>query len=103
MLGSFVSESCLLRLQFASELYDSVTDALLSYPERELSFVALAVQAHAYPLQSMSEQVSGYQDKTLLEVTVFKTEALALYRHIQQNLPQADLQVQLMPLLPLEA
>ena len=57
------------------------------------------MQAHTYPLESITEQVSGYQNKTLLEVTVHSTEAQAIYRHLHQSLPQASFQVQLMPLL----
>ncbi|BBP47007.1 hypothetical protein THMIRHAS_23800 [Thiosulfatimonas sediminis] len=94
-----IFEHCLFRLQFDSELYDNVTDALLSYPQRELTFVALPVQAHTYPLESITEQVSGYKSKTLLEVTVHCNEARAIYQHLRGLLPNAALQLQLMPLL----
>lgn len=92
-------EQCIFRLQFDSEIYDSVTDALLSYPQRELTFVALPVQAHTYPLENITEQVSGYKNKTLLEVTVNCDEAESIYQHLRAELPSAALQVQLMPLL----
>lgn len=92
-------EQCIFRLQFDSEIYDSVTDALLSYSQRDLIFVALPVQAHTYPLENITEQVSGYKDKTILEVTVQCEEARSIYQHLRAELPSAALQVQLMPLL----
>jgi len=92
-------EQCIFRLQFDSDIYDSVTDALLSYAHRELTFVALPVQAHTYPLENITEQVSGYKDKTLLEVTIECDEAQAIYQHLRSELPSANLQLQLMPLL----
>lgn len=95
-------EKCILRLQFDSSLYDSVTDAVLSYPQQKLTFIALPVQAHTYPLEHISEQVSGYKNKTLLEVTVSCEEAKPIWQHIREQIPQAGLQVQLMPLIELD-
>ncbi|MBO1923343.1 MULTISPECIES: DUF3240 family protein [Thiomicrorhabdus] len=92
-------KQCILRLQFDSELYDSVTDALLSYPQEQLTFVALPVQAHTYPLENISEQVSGYKNKTMLEVTVDCEQSKSIYLHIREQLPRGGIQVQLMPLL----
>lgn len=95
-------QNCILRLVFSHGLYDEMTDVLLSFPERELAFVSLDIQAHMQPLESISEQVSGFKRKKMIEVTTEQGEAKRLHQHITQNLPQANFQAQLLPLLALE-
>lgn len=95
-------QDCILRLVFSHGLYDEMTDVLLSFPERELSFISLEIQAHMQPLESITEQVSGFKRKKMVEVTIEQSEVKRLHQHIIQNLPQANIQIQLLPLLALD-
>lgn len=95
-------QDCILRLVFSHGLYDEMTDVLLSFPERELTFVSLDIQAHTHPLESITEQVSGFKLKKMVEVTIEQNSAKRLQQHIIQNLPQANIQIQLLPLLALD-
>lgn len=95
-------QDCILRLVFSYGLYDEMTDVLLSFPERELSFISLEIQAHMQPLESITEQVSGFKRKKMVEVTIEQSEVKRLHQHIIQNLPQANIQIQLLPLLALD-
>jgi len=99
--GNSLSNS-LLKLVFDHALYDEMTDVLLSFPERELSFMSLDVQAHMQPLENITEQVSGFKRKKMIEINTHQDEARHLYRYITENLPQAKLQAQLIPLLSLD-
>lgn len=100
-----MSQSCILKLVFGNDLYDEMTDALLSFPERELAFLSVKVQStqetpvHA---QSITEQVSGFKRQRLIEITVNQDEAKRLIQHIKLSLPQAEVQAQLIPLLSLD-
>ncbi len=94
-------QDCILRLIFSHGLYDEMTDVLLSFPERQLAFVSLDIQAHMQPLESISEQVSGFKRKKMVEVTIEQEVAKRLHQYIIQNLPQANFQAQLLPLLSL--
>ncbi len=95
-------QDCILRLVFSHGIYDEMTDVLLSFPGRELAFVSLDIQAHMQPLESITEQVSGFKRKKMVEVTIDQDEAKRLHQHITQNLPQANFQAQLLPLLALD-
>ncbi|NPA71958.1 MAG: DUF3240 domain-containing protein [Gammaproteobacteria bacterium] len=100
-----LSNNCILRLIFNSNLYDEVTDALLGFPERELSFLSVEVQSHssatAHNAQSITEQVSGFKVMRMIEVTTDAEEAKRLNQHLMEQLPQASIQAQLLPLLTL--
>lgn len=95
-------QDCILRLVFSHGLYDEMTDVLLNFPERELAFVSLDIQAHMQPLENISEQVSGFKHKKMVEVTIEQEKAKRLHQHIVQNLPQANFQAQVLPLLALD-
>ena len=83
-------QDCIFRLIFSHELYDEMTDVLLSFPERELAFVSLDIQAHMHPLESITEQVSGFKCNKMVEVTIEQGEAKRLHQHIVQSLPQVN-------------
>ncbi|WP_019557407.1 DUF3240 family protein [Thiomicrorhabdus arctica] len=95
-------KDCILRLIFSHELYDEMTDVLFSFPERELEFMSLDIQAHMQSLESITEQVSGFKRRKMVEVTIEQGEAKRLHRHITQSLPQVKFQAQLLPLLTLD-
>ncbi len=101
-----MSQSCILKLVFGNYLYDEMTDALLSFPERELAFLSVKVQSHTQETpvhaQSITEQVSGFKRQRLIEITVNQDEAKRLIQHIKLSLPQAEVQAQLIPLLSLD-
>ncbi|GEM_PF-1377987 len=96
------TSDCILKLIFDQQLYDEMTDVLLSFPERSLEFLSLEVQAHMQPLENITEEVSGFKRKKMIEVNTQVDEAKRLYRYILDNFPQAQLQAQLLPLLSLE-
>jgi len=92
-------QTCILRLIFDENLYDEITDCLLTFPHRELEFMGFAVQAHTHSLEDISEKVSGFKQKRLLEITTNEHEAENIYHYLQQSLAQAYFEVQLYPLL----
>ncbi len=96
------SSDCILKLIFDQQLYDEMTDVLLSFPERSLEFLSLDVQAHMQPLENITEEVSGFKRKKMIEVNTQADEAKRLYHYIVGKLPSAQLQAQLLPLLLLE-
>jgi len=96
------SSDCILKLIFDQQLYDEMTDVLLSFPERSLEFLSLDVQAHMQPLENITEEVSGFKRKKIIEVNTQVDEAKRLYRYIVDTLPNTNLQAQLLPLLSLE-
>ena len=96
------TSDCILKLIFDQQLYDEMTDVLLSFPERSLEFLSLEVQAHMQPLENITEEVSGFKRKKIIEVNTQVDEAKRLYRYIVDSLPNAQLQAQLLPLLSLE-
>ncbi|GKT11068.1 MAG: hypothetical protein ISEC1_P0031 [Thiomicrorhabdus sp.] len=96
------SSDCILKLIFDQQLYDEMTDVLLSFPERPLEFLSLDVQAHMQPLENITEEVSGFKRKKMIEVNTESDEAKRLYRYIIDTLPSVQLYAQLLPLLLLE-
>ncbi len=95
-------ENCILKLIFDLPLYDEMTDVLLSFPGRHLEFISLDSQAHMQPLENITEQVSGFKRKKIIEVNTSVAEAKQLHRYILDALPSAHLQAQLLPLLSLD-
>ncbi len=93
---------CILKLIFDTPLYDEMTDVLLAFPERPLEFLSLDVQAHMQPLENITEEVSGFKRKKIIEVNTQEEEAKRLYQYIIQALPNSRIEGQLLPLLPLE-
>ncbi|MBF6058751.1 MULTISPECIES: DUF3240 family protein [Thiomicrorhabdus] len=83
-------QACVLRLSFKSELYDEMTDALLGFPHRRLSFWGTGIQMHHEQLQAITEQVSGYQRQSVIEVKTDLQEAEVLYRHLYEAVSGFD-------------
>jgi len=94
--------NCILRLLFDQPLYDEMTDVLLAFPDRPLEFVSLDVQAHMQPLENITEEVSGFKRKKVIEVNTDSGEAKRLYRYIVESLPSSRIEGQLLPLLALD-
>jgi len=92
-------QPCILKLILDDELYDEMTDCLLIFPQRELEFMGFSVQAHTQTLEDISEQVSGYKQKMVIEITTNDSEAENIYQHLRSNLTEAKFEVQLFPLL----
>ena len=100
---TFNSKSdCILKLIFDQQLYDEMTDVLLAFPGRPLEFLSLDVQAHMQPLESITEEVSGFKRKKIIEVNTHAAEAKQLYRYIIEALPTSNIEGQLLPLLVLD-
>jgi len=93
--------SCILKLIFDNELYDEITDSLLAFPQRELEFLGFAVQAHTQSLEDIREQVSGFKQKMVIEISTQETEAKQIYQYLKENLSLASFQGQLLPILKL--
>jgi len=93
---------CVLKLIFDQQLYDEMTDVLLAFPERPLEFLSLDVQAHMQPLENITEEVSGFKRKKIIEVNTQAEEARRLYRYILEALPSSRIEGQLLPLLALD-
>ncbi len=92
-------QACILKLILDNELYDAITDSLLTFPHRTLDFVGHSVQAHTQSLNDLSEQVSGFKQKMVIEINTTATEAGDICRFIQKVLPQAEFDTQLFPLM----
>ena len=92
---------CILKLLFDQPVYDEMTDILLAFPDRALEFISLDVQAHMQPLENITEEVSGFKRKKIIEVNTNTEEAKRLYRYIVESLPNSRIEGQLLPLLPL--
>jgi hypothetical protein len=92
-------KKCILKLLFENDLYDEITDCLLSFPERELEFMGYEVQSHTKSLDDIREQVSGFKLNMVIEITTDENEAKSIYRYLKQALPQAQFEGQLIPLL----
>ncbi len=95
-------QKCILRLITDNELYDSITDCLLTFPDRELEFMGFSIQAHTRMLGDISEQVSGFKQKMLIEITTHSDEARLIYQHVKSTLTEASFETQLYPLLELD-
>lgn len=94
--------NCILKLIFDQPLYDEMTDVLLAFPDRPLEFISLDVQAHMQPLENITEEVSGFKRKKIIEVNTHVGEAKRLYRYIVESLPNSRIEGQLLPLLALD-
>ena len=101
-----MSQSCILKLVFDDNLYPEMTDALLGFPERELTFLSLHVQGHSQAtpehVQSITEQVSGFKRQRLIEVILSQDEARRVKQHIKMTLPQVNFSAHLVALLSLD-
>ncbi|MCF6254003.1 MAG: DUF3240 family protein [Thiomicrorhabdus sp.] len=95
-------QGCILKLIFDQQLYDEMTDVLLAFPERPLEFLSLDVQAHMQPLENITEEVSGFKRKKIIEVNTQAEEGRQLYRYIIDALPSSHIEGQLLPLLALD-
>ncbi|WP_198263727.1 DUF3240 family protein [sulfur-oxidizing endosymbiont of Gigantopelta aegis] len=94
-------QRCILKLILTNELYDEMTDTLLTFPTRELEFLGVSVQAHTKMLADISEQVSGFKQKMVIEITTDEHEAKAIFQFLKNNLTEASFEGQLFPLLEL--
>ena len=90
---------CILKLILDTDLYDEMTDSLLSFPDRELEFFGLSVQAHTQSLDDISEQVSGFKQKMVIEITTNENEAVKIVNYVKETLTEAHFEGQLFPLL----
>jgi hypothetical protein len=101
-----MSSKCILKLIFNQDLYDEMTDAILSFPPRELAFLSMQIQVHSQATpehaQSITEQVSGFKRQRLIEITLLQDEAQQVFKYISESLPQASFEAQLVPLLSLD-
>ncbi len=95
-------QKCILKLIFDNDLYDEMTDCLLSFPSRELEFMGSAVQAHTKSLEDISEQVSGFKQKMVIEISTEENEARHIYQYLKETLSKAPFEGQLFPLLNFE-
>ena len=95
-------QACILKLILDDDLYDEMTDSLLSFPDRELEFMGFSVQAHTQSLEDISEQVSGFKQKMVIEITTDVNEAGKIYQYIKETLTEAHFEGQLFPLLNFE-
>jgi len=93
---------CILKLIFDQQIYDEITDVLLAFPERPLEFLSMDVQAHMQPLENITEEVSGFKRKKIIEVNTQADEAKRLYRYILNALPSSNIEGQLLPLMALD-
>jgi hypothetical protein len=94
-------QRCILKLILTNELYDEMTDTLLTFPDRKLEFLGISVQAHTQALSDISEQVSGFKQKMVIEITTDEHEAKEIFQFLKKNLPEARFEGQLFPLLKL--
>ncbi len=94
-------QKCILRLILETGLYDEMTDCLLTFPDRELEFMGLSVQAHTRDLGEISEQVSGFKQKMMIEINTNSEESVGILRHIKNQLTEARFESQLIHLLDL--
>ena len=96
-------QMCILKLIFNNDLYDEITDSLLAFPQRELEFMGFSVQAHTQSLDDISEQVSGFKQKMVIEINTDENEAGKIYHYLKKTLSQASFEGQLFPLLNFDA
>ncbi|MCU7938632.1 MAG: DUF3240 family protein [gamma proteobacterium symbiont of Bathyaustriella thionipta] len=92
-------KKCILKLILDEDLYDEMTDSLQTFPRRELEFMGFSVQAHTQSLENISEQVSGFKQKMLIEITTDENEAGEIYQYVKESLSEAVFEVQLSPLM----
>lgn len=92
-------QMCILKLILDNELYDEMTDCLLSFPDRELEFMGFSVQAHTQSLDEISEQVSGFKQKMVIEITTNEMEAKKIHSYVKKILTEAYFEGQLFPML----
>lgn len=95
-------KKCILKLILDNDLYDEMTDSLLSFPARELEFMGFSVQAHMQTLEDISEQVSGFKQKMVIEITTHEIEARQIALYLKKTLAEAHFEGQLFPLLDFE-
>jgi len=92
-------QKCILKLILDEGLYDEMTDSLLTFPHRELEFMGFSVQAHSQSLQDIREQVSGFKQKMVIEITTDEKEAGEIYLYVKETLTEASFEAQLFPML----
>ena len=89
---------CLMCLRIQAQAYDLMAELLLSYPERELNFVAKPLQIHHAELSTMSEKVSGFQNGYELQIKTNMQEAQQIDAYLQ-NTSHVQYELMLRPLL----
>lgn len=92
-------QKCILKLILDNDLYDAMTDTLLTFPARELEFMGHSVQAHTQSLSDISEQVSGFKQKMVIEITTDTDEAKEIYHYVKATLTEASFEGQLFSML----
>ncbi len=92
-------QKCILKLILDNDLYDAMTDTLLIFPARELEFMGHSVQAHTRSLSDINEQVSGFKQKMVIEITTDTDEAREIYKFVKEILTEASFEGQLFSLL----
>lgn len=95
-------QQCILKLILDEDLYNEMTDSLLSFPGRELEFMGFSVQAHTQTLEDICEQVSGFKQKMIIEITTDENEAVKIAQYVKETLADAHFEGQLFPLLNFE-
>jgi len=92
---------CLMRLRFAEAFYDTFTDLLLAYTEKSLDFVALPINRHHSQLQTMNEQVSGYQVGFEIQLKLSLAEVEALDQFLLAAVSRNSYELLVSPLMEL--
>jgi len=96
---------CLLKFIVDERLSDAMSDALLAFPEHDLKLTSYLVQTHhqgSAKKVDIREQVSGFKQQVMFEVTLSQTESQSVYRYIKTTLPHVEFESQLLPLMILE-
>ncbi|MBN2866631.1 MAG: DUF3240 family protein [Thiotrichales bacterium] len=99
-------QRCLLKFIVDENLNDAFTDTLLAYPEHDLQLTSYLVQTHHQGLElnaDIRELVSGFKQKVMFEITLGEGECQSIHKYVKAELPHAEFQAQLLPLLSLEA
>jgi len=97
-----MKQPAILKLNFSHDLYDDMTDSLLAFPGGELDFMAYSVQAHGRKLENISEQVSGFKQKMVIEINTEQNQAEQIYHHLKESMSSASFNYQLYPLIALD-
>lgn len=95
------SRNSCLKLVLPKSLEEQVVDLLLGHPEWVGGFVTQHADGHGAPgsIASPAEQVRGRAERTVMEILVDADHARELVRHLQSELPNADIAWWLLPVL----
>ncbi|MEA3404468.1 MAG: DUF3240 family protein [Pseudomonadota bacterium] len=94
-------QTCLLKFIVDESLNDLMSDVLLAYPEHGLKLTSYLVQTHHQGLAEKAdirEQVSGFKQQVVFEITLNEDESQAVYQYVEQALPYLEFEAQLLPL-----